>query len=188
PHRVYVPPPDGRKLDEPWGQTQFAEILKDKGLQALAEQLVQQFNTGSDMYRRLGLGWDEVRAVAQGEATWALVQPAPGKHAAVVLIDVSGKADQARSKIGEAMTKRGLKGHAQAFDGASATAYDLNGRKVFHLIKDDVFVAADDATVLQGVLARWAAGKKDSLEDLPAFQGVFKHFEAAGKEPVHLRW
>ncbi len=185
--KEYIGFPNVPKMNEPWQQTELAKILKDPSLGALADQFTQRFNAESDMARRLGFGWDDVRAVATGEATWALVLPAAGKSAAVVLVDVSGKADAAKTRLGEVVAKRGVRGQAQTIDGVAATVYELDGRKAYHLFKDETFVAADDPDVLKAILGRWAGDAKDSLESFAPFQGVFKAL-AEHKEPVHMRW
>ena len=112
--------PDVQDFRLRWNQTQLGKLCADPVMQPFAQDLQRQFRdkllNGSF---RVALTWDELFDVCGGELCVAGIQPgnAPEAHAAVLILDITGRraqAEQVIAKIGEELARQGAPAKCQA--------------------------------------------------------------------------
>lgn len=186
-----------RLAKENWQQTQCAQSCAGMVNRLLAQALTQRLNEVSGVGERFGFGWEHVQAAAGGAAVWAILQPAPGQEAAVLLLDVSGKAEQADALLataGKNLQQRQGRSVRQGVAGVPVTVHTPPAagkgrpRQVCSFIKEDLLVVADSMPVVEGILARWTGDQEDSLSDLPAYHAVMKRCAAQAAQAPPIRW
>lgn len=195
--------PNMPKLREHWNKTQLGKLLKDPVMQPFIEDLRQQFQERwSGSKERLGLTIEDLEGVPGGEISVALVQPAPGQGALVMLVDVTGnrkKAEVLLEKIAASLKKRGATEGQIKAPGATIVDFTLpkpQGKlaevptpHAIYCLKDDLLVVSDNLGVLRGVLGRVGRKSGDSLGNVAAFQAVTKRLKAdAGEGVPQVRW
>ena len=100
-------------LREHWNNTQLGHLMADPAMEPFAKDIRRQFeDRWSNVHERLGLTLDDVKGVPGGDVGLAMIAPAPGKAALAIVIDITGKHDEANAmlkKVSEAQIKRGAK-------------------------------------------------------------------------------
>lgn len=100
-------------LSQHWKSTQLGHLMADPVMEPFSKDIRRQFNDRwSNVHERLGLTLEDMRGVPGGDASIAMIAPAPGKAALAIVIDVTGKVPQAQEmlqKVTDAQLKRGAK-------------------------------------------------------------------------------
>jgi hypothetical protein len=201
------------RLTEQWNKTQLGKLMAEPVMKPFQEDFRAQMQSQwSALADRLGIHLDDLRGVATGEATLALLEPQPGTAATSLLLDVTGNLDKAKSLLAKART--GLKGN-----GAKETMQDIRGIPVYvftvplpqgqqvaagqggaeaaaataqtvYFLTANLFGACDDLSVVQSILGRLASGSQaGSLSQVAGYQGVMKRCAADAPQHVPgIRW
>ncbi len=204
------------RLTEQWNKTQLGKLIGDPVMKPFADDLREQLKSQSTaLADRLGIHLDDLRGVATGEASLALLAlPRNGDiHAATsLLLDVSGNLAQAKALLAKA--RAGLKG-----SGAQETVRTIHGIPVYvfavplpqaqqvaagrggvaaaakmgqtvYFLTDNLFGACDDLAVVQDILGRLKNGEPTgSLSQVVGYRMVMKR--CAADAPAHepsIRW
>ncbi len=88
---------DLARVAEDCKKAHYAQVLYNPANLGLTFSLAQLLNNEhGELFERFGIRWTDLIAATNGEASCAIVQSAGGKHATVLLLDVSGRQEQAR--------------------------------------------------------------------------------------------
>lgn len=196
----FLSSPNPTALREAWERTQLGQLVRDPDMKPFVESFRDQLkNKLTATGKKLGVAWSDLEGLAGGEIALAAVENHQGHPANVLIVDITGHADQAAklmAKVSDSLTTQGAKKSEQAVGGETATVYDLpredgerRPRRAFHVIKEDVLIACDDAQVLADMLGRWNGEAKDALAANEAFVHVMQLAgdESKGLAP-HVRW
>jgi len=164
-------------------------------MKPFAEDLRRQLeNRFSDAQDRLGLTLDDLKDVPGGELSVALVQPASGQSALVLLVDVSGHLEQAEAllaKVTKTLIEKGAKQNRQKVGDNTVILFDLpkkprddRQRQAIYFLMNNVLGVSDSLPVIQRIMARLAGRKGSTLAEVPAFQTVMNRCKAQLVEPA----
>ncbi len=194
---------DVTQLREHWDKTQLGQLVKDPAMKPFVEDLRRQLEERwTGIRERLGLTIEDLQDIPGGEVAVAAVQPGPGKHATVIVVDVAGHKPQVEAvlkKVEAGMTRQGAKRRQVQSAGATLVVYDIPPRdapgapagphQAVYFLRENRLVVCDDLSIIQGIVARLAGQKGSSLADVPAFQAVMKRCQKdAGKAAPQIRW
>jgi hypothetical protein len=190
------------QLGEKWQQTQFGKLAADPVMEPFIADLRRQIR--EKLLRssaELGLTWDDMRGVQNGEICFAMIQPDGDqtRHATALLVDVTDRAEataQLMDKIAEHMQQRGATKGTQTVDGTVITGYTIpsdrdasKSRVLFLFVKQQQLVAVSDEEEALAILARLDAGSSEVLGSFPVFQQVMRRCrEASGDLQPLVRW
>jgi len=197
----YVSTPDAQALNATWDATMYGQLLDSEAMRAFSEDFRRQLREKwSESRLQLGLTWEDIETIAQGEAAAALVatETVP---ATVLLLDTTGQADAAESalaRIGRNLKQQGAKERTATIAGAKVTVFDLAVRRgapgpkqACYFIRDELLVAADNLDVATGILGRWNGAGRDRLALHEPYQAVMQRLLADLGEagpPPQVRW
>ena len=144
------------------------------------------------MTERLGIHLDDLRGVATGESSLALLEPQPGTAATVLLLDVTGNRAKAQALLAKARANLAGRGGKtiQNDPGVPVYVYDVplpQGQQVaagqggaaaaaatvqtVYFLTDNFFGACDDLAVVEDILGRLADGQPGgSLSEVVGYQ------------------
>ena len=194
----YVSVGDVAALRDSFNRSQWGLLVNDPVLQDFVKDFKRQLKeNGVQRMEGLGLTWDDLDGVPGGEVSLATIQPAPGRMAVVVMVDVTGHKDQAAAlvaKIDARLVERGAQ--RMPHDDGGPVVFDLpkqEGQKRIHqvayILTGDLLAVSDDSEVLQSIVAAVKDGRKDSLASVKAFSGIMARCaESAGSTQPQLRW
>ncbi|RIK73990.1 MAG: hypothetical protein DCC68_23825 [Planctomycetota bacterium] len=198
--KAYLSAPNPAAAREAWERTQLGQLVRDPEMKPFVESFRDQLkNKLTETGKKLGVAWTDLEGVPGGEIALAAVANHQGRPANILTVDVTGhgeKAAELLAKVEHSLTTQGAKKSEQTIGGLTANVYDFprqegerRTRQAFHVIKDDVLIACDDAQVLGDVLGRWSGEAKDSLAADAAFAHVMQVAaeESKGLAP-HFRW
>ena len=109
----YFSVPSIDQLRTKWRETQLGQMANDPAMKPFADDLRAQLRAKLEQnVAQIGLTWEDVDAVHNGEVCLAMIQPGgdPTKHAVAVLVDVTDRADatgQLLAKVEATMKERG---------------------------------------------------------------------------------
>ncbi len=111
----YVCVPDLGQLTDHFKRSQWGQLVNDPVMHPFVESIKGQLRqTGFRQLEQFGLTWQDVEAVPGGEMALAVIQPAAGEVALVLVIDVTGHRAQAEALVAKA-TDRLARNGAQRF-------------------------------------------------------------------------
>ncbi len=201
--RGFVSAPNAKKLTEQFNTTQLGKLLKDPVMKPFTEDLRRQFDERwSNVRDRLGMTLDDFRGVPSGEVAVGLIQVERDQVALALVCDVTGHKEQASAllqKVTATLTKQGAKKQTVDVAGAAALVFELPrppGKDVdrppqfsMWTHRGDLLVAADHTGTMEGILARVAGKKSNTLADVAGFQAVMKRCQKdAGQAAPQARW
>ncbi len=191
---------DTPQLTANWEKTQLHQLFEDPVMKPFTEDLRKQLeDKWLSNHQKIGLSIDDLRGIASGELSGALVGTAGGRTAMVVLVDVTENLDKAKEALEKAdknLLKEGAKKSNKTISGTAVTIYDLpakedrqEGRRVAYFLKDGLLAGADGVDALTELLARLGGKHDDSLATLTPYQHVMKRLTAAaGDLTPDVRW
>lgn len=195
----YISVADFGLLRDSFNRTQWGQLLHDPAMQPFVEDFRHQLQQkGGRQLDELGLSWQELQGVPGGEVSIALVRPAPGRMAVVMLIDVTGHGEQATAlleKIGSNLVGRGAmrvpmdpRDTISIFNLPPREGQRL-GRQSAYFLKGNLLAASDDVATLQTVLAATTTPRQDSLAQFKPFRNIMDRCQQseAGVAP-QVRW
>jgi hypothetical protein len=200
-------------LTQQWNKTQIGKLMADPVMKPFEEDFRSQMQSQwSAIADRLGIHLDDLRGVATGEASLALLEPQPGTAATSLLLDVTGNLDMAKALLAKAragLTGRGAQETIQKINGIPVYVYNVplpQGQQVaagaggaavaastsqtIYFLTQNLFGACDDLAVVQEILGRLANGSPaGSLSQVLGYEMVMKR--CAADAPAHvpsIRW
>jgi hypothetical protein len=197
----FVSIPDLARLEGDFNGTQLGELVNDEIMQPFVEDLKRQIREGgARRLEKLGVTFEELRAIVGGEVALAVVQPSPTGAAALALIDVSGHEREARELLDRMvanLTRQGGRRIRAATD-SSVAVFELprregerQARQTASFLKGSLLCIGDDVRSVEDVLRATSAGRTDSLAKATAYEAAMARCDGArgenGKTP-HLRW
>jgi hypothetical protein len=187
------------EFDQRWHKTQFGQMLDDELMQPFVEDLRKQIQ---EKYRafedKLGLTWDDLEGVPNGELSLAVIERQGEDAALAITIDVTGRQQQA-DKLLAAVEKRfaARGGRKQSADSAGTKLHVFTvpadagspPQVTVYFIKENILCGIDDRDEAVAILKRFAGSPKDNLKSVPAYAAVMDKCrkEAQGREP-EARW
>ncbi len=196
--RGYISIADVGALRDAFNRSQWGKLVNDPVLQDFVKDFQRQLHeAGIQRLQGLGLTWDDFDGVPGGEVSLATVQPAEGRMAIVVLVDVTGHKSQAAAlvkKIQSRLVERGAQ--ELPHDDSGTLVYELPKQegqrriqRVAYILTDNLLAACDDPEVLQAVAAAAKDGRKDNLASVTAFNDIMARCaKSAGALQPHIRW
>ena len=209
----FVSATNSPRLKEQWNKTQIGTLLTQPVMKPFEEDLRAQLQAQwADLADRLGIHLDDLRGVATGEASLALIEPhrAPrppacswtsraistrrrpswpkpgrseGRGARETIQIVHGVPVYVLRRSAAAGASRPRRGGGGAA-AAAATAHTI------YFLTDNLFGACDDLAVVKDMLARLVNGSQaGSLSQVAGYQTVMKR--CAADAPGHvpsIRW
>jgi len=191
------------QLKEHWNQTQLGQLTNDPVMEPFTTDLRRQFEERwSGVHERLGLTLEDLGKVAGGEIDVAMIRPAPGEAAIMILVDVRDHLPQAEELLKSAtnnLVQQGAKKAEQVVADTNVLLFELPKktdddpeappRRTVYFLKDTLLCAADNLRLTRGILARLSADRHDSLADAPGFQAVMERCrQDAGSAVPQIRW
>lgn len=190
------------QLNEQWKKTQLGQLMSDPVMKPFAEdlrrQLDERFNA---VYDRLGLTLNDVQNVPSGELVVGLIQLSENEAARVCLMDVSGRLDKANDLMRRAqtnLTKRGATKKEASLSGAkvwvfnvpaSGDDHDAKPHQTIYFLRENLLGAIDNLSAAEGIIARAAGAKSESLgSQLPFQQTMARCKKDAGNTVPLVRW
>jgi hypothetical protein len=197
----YLAITDVQALSDHWDATQLGELMNDPVMEPFAKDIRRQFQERLSRLRdRLGLSLDDLKGVPGGGLSVALIQPAKGKAALAILIDVTGHLPQAEAmleKVAKNFEKKDAKQTSREADGTKVIVFDVPktemepASQVAYFLSGNLLGGADDPDVIEGILRRkiGQGPKGETLADVPAFRAVMARCRAHLAEPIpQVRW
>lgn len=189
------------QLKESWNKTQLGQLMADPTMQPFIESFQEQMAAKwSQTHQKLGISWQDLDGVPAGEVAMALIQPSEKEVFMAVVADVTGHIEQTTAlleKINKNMTaQKGVRSQKSLLN-AKVTIWDVPKHEdnpahqvVYFVSNDQTLVGASDSLkVIEGILARAAEPRSDSLANLPSFDAITKRCRlAAGQLSPHARW
>ncbi len=198
--KAYFSVANAPRLTANWEKTQLYQLFEDPVMKPFTEDLRKQLeDKWLASHQKIGLSVDDLRGIASGELSAALVGTSSGRTAMIVLVDVTGNEDQAQEALEKAdknlIKERARKSH-KTVSGVAVTIYDLPAkedssetRHVAYLLKDGLLAGADGLDALTDLIARLGGQQDDSLTSVTPYQHVMKRLVGAAGELVpDVRW
>lgn len=198
--KAFVSVANTPELTAHWKKTLLHDLFEDEVMKPFTEDLRRQIDEKwLANHEKIGLSLDDLRGIASGELSGALVGTASGRTAMIVLVDVTGndeKAGEALEKADRNLLKDGAKKSHKAISGVSVTIYDLpakedrqEARRVVYFLKDGLLAGADGLDALSDLIGRLGAKGKESLSTVPTYQALMKRLASdAGSLKPDVRW
>jgi hypothetical protein len=87
-------------LSEQWNKTQLGHLMADPVMEPFTKDIRRQFeDRWSSIHDRLGLTLEEMKGVPGGDVGIGLITPKSGQAALAIVIDVTGKTDNAKEML-----------------------------------------------------------------------------------------
>ncbi len=192
--KSFVSIPDSKNLDDLWGQTDLGKTLRDPVMQPFSTDLRRQMQgRWSKFINSLGINLDDLRGVPSGEMSVAKILLSPQKFSSALLIDITGhqpQATQLLQKVKANQLKAGARPAQTAVAGVPVLAFTQPDKRVMLYVQTAMlFVACDDAGVLQFILTHAAGEPGGTLAEVTGFQYVMARAKKdAGDVPPQIRW
>ena len=199
--RGYLSIPDWGRLESDFNSTQLGELANDEIMRPFIEDLKRQIReNGARRLEKLGITFEDLRAIIGGETALAMVQVDEQTAAQVALVDVTGHEDEARKlldRMADNLTRQGGRRLRKATDSAVAI-FELprregerQGRQTASFLKGSLLCIGSDLRVVENILRATSVERTTSLATLPAFrQSMVRLEKARGEESKapHVRW
>ena len=199
----FVSVPDVDDFRKRWDNMQLGKLSADPIMKPFADDLQRQFRDRIINSRfHVAVSWDQLAEACGGEFCVASVQPDndPEKHAAVMIVDVQGRQQQAQNvikDISDQLLKKGAKRSVVKAGDHELVIHDLprekgqiQANRVIRFLVDDTLVVSNDEPVCRQVLKHLVDGNSaDTLHTLKSFVEVMDRVSAeAGNTPPQIRW
>jgi hypothetical protein len=188
-------------LKADWEKTQLGQLMNDPLMKPFVDDFHAQIKKKwLSTHEDLGLSLEELDGVPGGELAFAMLQPAAGKYAVVILVDATGHDAQAKALLTKVTTNlAGMKGVKIPSKVSEITAFNLpkhehdslekRNRQAAFFYKNNWLAFCDSVSDLEAIYGRLNAPAKDSLDQLESFHYVMTRC-AAGSDGLapEARW
>lgn len=183
-------------------ETNYGELINDPALEPFVKSVEKQIREGGrDRLGKLGLTLEDLAKIPGGEIAVALVEPAAGTAATLVLVDTTGREDEAKQLVERIVTRLVERGATKLpADNAApdVVVYALPldeadpkpvRRAVAIAALEHALVVGDHAGVVAETVAHLSTGREDCLASLPGFAAVVARCSAeVPASAAPLRW
>jgi len=188
------------RLIDRFNATQVGKLAQDPMMAPFAKDIKRQLREKFFKTRnRLGVDLADLKDVATGEASAALVGLRGGASAAsVVLADVTGHEKQAEAllaKIDRKLRGDGATRKVYAAHGGQLTVYtfpkrgDRPAEQAAFFLHEGMLGATNNRGVAEAILGRFSGNAHDCLARHPGYRGVMDRCRAdAGESVPEMRW
>ncbi len=183
-------------------QTSYGELLNDPALEPFVASMEKQIREGGrNRLGKLGLTLEDLEKIPGGEIALALVEPAPGSAATLVLVDTTDHAQETEDLVEQIVERLKERGATEL--PADDAAPDV---VVFALPLDEedpqpirravaiahlpsALVVGDHAGVVAETVVSLENGREDCLASVPSFQAIREQCSAeVADDAAPLRW
>jgi hypothetical protein len=198
----YLCIPDVHAVEEKWEKTQLGQLAKEPIMKPFADDLRNQIhNRLVESNINVNLEWNEIREVCTGEFCIAAVQPDSNEgHASVMILDVTGRQDQAsrlQAKLSDALVARGAKpkiikesGHDLLIHELPRERGQLNPNRVIRFLAANRLVISNHENVARKLLKRLVTSDtSEALALSEPFQKTVGRSQAVDPDTqCQIRW
>ncbi|MDA0283016.1 MAG: hypothetical protein O3B86_06640, partial [Planctomycetota bacterium] len=196
--RAFIAVDNADRLEAAWNQTQTGQLASSAEMKPFVEEADRYFHQFAlpNFVKTTGTTIDELRSVASGQMSGALVEAANGSTVTMIIVDVAGKTADATAllkTISERFTERGTTGESVKQDGADIRSWKWKiadsgeARTSVWLLKDDTLLFSTNLAEVDNTLKRWAQ-PETSLSTLDSFRKSSESCNIEGMSSPALRW
>jgi len=194
--REFFASPSVKQMRASFSQTQFGKLFNDSLVEKFTQNLSDQAQKG-DGFNFLGFTLDDLSQMCGGEAAWATVEAGRGQQGEILLLNIVGKNKRLEEVLGDRINRLKDTGATERSEQRSEVRLIIqekpaqgNNKAEFrvHCVKDDLLIAANSISLIEGVLQRWAGATGNSLADLPAFKSIEARTRPQASEKVQVRF
>ena len=194
---------DVADFQERWANMQLGKLAADPVMKPFADDLQRQIRDKIVNSRfNMQISWEDLAAACGGELCIASIQPDndPEKHAAILIVDITGRQEQAQvvlKDISEQLQEKGAQRSAKEAEGQQLVIHEIPREKgqieagrVIQFVADDMLVICNNEAASIDVLRRIRSQERaDSLVTVPAFGAVMARVSKdAGSDLPQVRW
>ena len=199
---AYLHIDDVRELLEQFGDTAIGRMFRDPQVKPFVDQLyASAAEAFSGVEDELGLSFDRLLDIPQGEVCLALVPREQGQPALVALVEVRQQLSTARKLVEymqAKMEERGDLKDSQMWRETELTILQRSEESNRHVVffeRDETIVVSTDLEVAKQMLTAWHGVKTKSLADRREFTTIMAQCAGSGDEqpqlvyfvnPIHL--
>ncbi|HVW38684.1 MAG TPA: hypothetical protein VHB99_15325 [Pirellulales bacterium] len=199
----YVSIPDVQLLADRFKETQLGRLLEDPSMKPFGDDIRRQIKQKwTQSHAKLGLSLEDLEGIATGELSLALVAVPNSRAALGVLVDVSGKEDEAQktlAKVEGELQKQGARRTEKSVSGIKLAVLETAPKgdqkdpaRAVYFLKDGLLGASDNLTVASEIAQRLAGGKSadKDLAGLEAYKAIVERCQSDKTEvdAPHVRW
>lgn len=198
--RAWVSVGDPASLRERFDRTDLGQLVRDPQMRPFLESAGEKARAaGRQRLGRLGMSYEDLDGLAGGEVALAVIEPAPGRLASVLLVDTTDHADQAR-RVVESITARlaERKATRTATSGGAVTmsvwsvppdAGSDTATSVAVVVENDALIVGDDAAAVMQTAANLAGTRGDALHTVASWKAVAERCHAGtSANAAPIRW
>lgn len=189
--------PDVPELKAQGADSLFGKLLADPALQPFLDEVRGKLDEASNaVSEKLGLTLSDLADLPQGEVTFALVAPKPGKLAGLMLFDYGEngeKIDKLLEQGHSAAVEQGCEHSTQMVGDVEVNIYKIPNndpnnpiKHVAYFSHDSYLGVATDIAALQQVLDRMSGSKRDSLATTDVYTYISEKVEAGDADPAFV--
>jgi hypothetical protein len=195
----YVSVARAKEFDDRWNKTQLGQMFNDEVMKAFVDDFKKQIREDfGAIERKLGLTYDDLKGVSDGEMSLSLIERKGKEASLAVTIDVTGRQKQADDLLASIekrfAARKGRRSTSKAGD-TTLDVFNLPGQdggksqQTIYFIKDNLLVGIDDRTEAEAIIKRFSGGATDNLKSLKAYQATMEKCQReAGKLEPEARW
>ena len=201
----YLSSTDVQAMVEQWNETNLGRMADDPKMQPFVEDLREQLrNERTEDRIDWAPTWDEVQAVARGEAALAVSHVKGQRPATIILIDVTNNGRAAADLLGKIFQRlaRGARAtwRQDQVQGAQLTTFNLptstkdpqRAPQVAYFIKENMLGAVDNAAVAREIMGRFSGEPRGALVSLAPYRKIMDRCQADAQAteagPAQARW
>lgn len=192
---------DVGQLRESIRSTQLGKLLQDPAMEPFLEDVRSQLRERiNGIQERLGVTLNDLAEVPSGEVALAVLLPAEGTAAAALVVDITGRHEQAAAlleRVAEELEKRGATASTVTHAEQTIHVFQLpenerfpNRRTALYSISGDRLIVSDNQKVVQDIIDLLVSGEGNSLGGLEAFRRIQQRClqDAAAEHQPQIRW
>lgn len=181
--------PDVPELKAQGAESLLGKLLADPALQPFLDEVRGKLDEASNaVSEKLGLTLSDLADLPQGEVTFAIVAPKPGKLAGLMLFDYGEHGDEIEKLLEQghaAAVEQGCEHSTQMIGDVEVNIYKIPNNDPNNPIKHVAYFShnsylgvASDIAALQQVLDRMSGSKRDSLATTDVYSYISEKVEA----------
>jgi len=196
--RAFITVDNAARLEAAWNGTQIGQLANSPDMKPFVEEADRYFHQFAlpQFENTTGTTIDELRAVASGEMSGALVESTDGSTVTMIIVDVAGKTAEATALLGtitDRFTKLGVTAKSVQRDSTEVRSWEWKTadtgqvRTSAWLLKDDTLLFSTGFSEIDDALERWDL-PATSLSTLDSFRKSSQSCNIEGMSSPTLRW
>lgn len=198
--RAWISVADPQGLRERFDRTDIGQLVKDPQMRPFLESVGEKARAaGRQRLGRLGMSYEDLADLPGGEVALAVVEPAPGRLASVLLVDTTDHADAARRVVDTIGARLAERKATRTGTSAAATTMSVwsvppepgseSATTVAVVVEADALIVGDDPAVVMQTASALAGERKDALETVPSWVAAAARCDAgAARSAAPIRW